>query len=324
MLNARYTDPPFRITRMSHVVIRVTDLDASLAFYQSLAGLVLSRRDDGAAYLRGVEETSHHSLVLIEGDSPSCDAIGLRVFEERDLDLAETWFDGKGIHTEWTTRPGQDRTLLVRHPSGVPIELTARMERLPRPLTEYSARKGASVYRLDHVQILVPDVAAVGEALMAMGFRAAEIIRKAGTDTSIGMFLHRKNVPHDIVLSQGAGPRLHHFSYVVSDLQAMFKACDVAGEMGIGTEVERGPGRHGPGNSAFVYFRDPDGHRIENILPPMQIMDPDEPVAIWSSDQKEKIVPWGQPAPMRWREEASLFTGVPLGDEGDVARWSVS
>lgn len=47
------------------------------------------------------------------------------------------------------------------------------MDRLPRMLTAYGARKGSSVYRLDHVQILVPDVAAVGEALMDIGFRAA-------------------------------------------------------------------------------------------------------------------------------------------------------
>ena len=198
------------------------------------------------------------------------------------------------------------------------------MDRLPRTLTEYATLRGSGALRLDHVQVIAPDVDRTGGDFLDMGFRAAEIIEQPGTGKKLGMFLHRKIVPHDLVLALGQGPRLHHFAYVVADPQAMFRACDIAGEMGIGSEVERGPGRHGPGNSAFVYFRDPDGHRLEFILPPMQIMDPDEPCAVWSSTEKHKIVPWGQPAPLRWREEATLFTGVALSEEGERARWAVS
>ena len=321
-MNEHYIDPPFRITRLSHIALRVTDLDASLAFYEGLPGLVASRRDGDAAYLRAVEETCHHSLILTRGAEPSCDAIGFRVLDESDLDRAQAYYAGLGLAQDWTARPGQGRTLSVRIASGILLELTATMDRQPRMLTAYGARRGGGVLRLNHCQVIVPDVEALGDDLMDIGFRAAELIVQPDKGTRIGMFMHRKNDPHDIVLTLGAGPRLHHFSYIVGDLQAMFRACDIAGEMGIGSEVERGPGRHGPGNSAFVYFRDPDGHRIEFILSPMQIMDPDEPVAVWSAAEKHKIVPWGQPSPQRWREEATLFTGVPLGAQGTLARWT--
>ena len=317
-----FLDPPFRITRLSHVVMRVTDLDASVKFYGTLAGLNESVRKDDAVYLRGVEETSHHSLVLIAAQEPSCDCLGFRVLEEADLDAAAAWFGEAEVATKWTERCGQGRTLSVRHPSGIGLEFCAVMDRLPRTLTDYSARVGGSVLRLNHAQVIVPDVETTGASFEAMGFRAAEVIRQADSGARIGLFMHRKNDPHDLVLATGAGPRLHHFSFIVSDLQAMFKACDIAGEMGFGSEVERGPGRHGPGNSAFVYFRDPDGHRMEFILPPMQFMDPDEPSAVWSTVEKHKIVPWGQPAPQRWREEATLFTGVPLSEDGDIGRWT--
>lgn len=316
-----YLTPPFRITRISHVVMRVRDLDASVRFYTGLAGLVETTREDGAAYLRGIEETSHHSLVLIRDDTPSCDCLGFRVLADSDLDAAEAYFAALGVSTEWTQRLGQGRTLRVDHPSGLRLELTATMTRVPRTLTDYAARKGGAVLRLNHAQVIVPDVDGTGSSFEAMGFRAAEVIRQADTGQRIGLFLHRKNDPHDLVLALGAGPRLHHFSYIVGDLQAMFRACDIAGEMGCGSEVERGPGRHGPGNSAFVYFRDPDGHRIEFILPPMQFMDADEPTAVWSTEEKHKIVPWGQPAPQRWREEATSFTGVQVSQEGALARW---
>ena len=72
----------------------------------------------------------------------------------------------------------------------------------------------------------------------------------------------------------------------------------------------------------FVYFRDPDGHRLELILPPMQFMDLDEETRVWSSAEKHMIVPWGPAAPKRWLEEASLFTGVPLDAHENLARWT--
>jgi catechol 2,3-dioxygenase len=323
MTGDRYADPPFRITRLSHVALKVADPEASAAFYQAILGLAVSARDDAAVYLRAVEETSHHSLILRRSDSgPSCDCLGFRVFDEADLDRAERYFAAQSMTSGWIEVPGQGRTLTVRHASGMLLEFTARMERLPRLLTDYRAREGAGALRLDHCQVIVPDVGSTGDGFLDMGFRAAEVIEQTDTGKRIGMFLHRKNNPHDLVLAMGAGPRLHHFSFVTPDLQSLFRACDVAGNIGVGPEVERGPGRHGPGNSAFVYFRDPDGHRVELILPPMQIMDPDEPQKVWKAEEKHRIVPWGQPAPQRWREEATLFTGVALSEEGDLARWT--
>jgi catechol 2,3-dioxygenase len=304
----RYSNPPFRITRMSHVRMTVADLDASCAFYEALAGFRVSHRDDAAAHLRGVEESAHHSLVLRRaGGAPSCDAIGFRVFEDRDLDAARAWFDARGEATEWLDRTGQGRTLLVRHASGIPFELVASMQLMPRALTDYPSHQGGRALRLDHVQAIVPDVGATGDRFLDLGFRASEAILQPD-GRRIGLFLHRKNNPHDLVLAMGAGPRLHHFAFVTPDLQSMFRACDTAGSLGFGPEVERGPGRHGPGNSAFVYFRDPDGHRLELILPPMQYMDAEEETRTWSAAEKHQIVPWGAPAPQRWREEATPFT----------------
>lgn len=316
-----YLNPPFRITRTSHVRLTVADLDASCAFYESLAGLCVSERTETEAYLRGVEEVAHHSLVLRQaGIGATCDAIGFRVLEPRDLDLAKAWFDARGDSAEWVERHGQGRTLLARMDEGFPFELTAEMTLMPRVLTDYAAHRGGRALRLDHVQAVVPDVEATGKGFLDLGFRAAEAIAEP-TGRRIGLFLHRKNNPHDLVLAMGQGPRLHHFAFVTADLQSMFRACDTAGNLGFGPDVERGPGRHGPGNGAFVYFRDPDGHRLEMILPPMQFMDAEEPTHVWSSVEKHQIVPWGAPASQRWREEATPFTDVALSTEGDPARW---
>jgi catechol 2,3-dioxygenase len=322
-LSDRYCNPPFRITRLSHVCITVRDLDKSCEFYEKLAGMVVSQRDNGAAYLRGIEETCHHSLVLRRSpEGASCDAIGFRVFQDRDLDLAKAYFDALGETSEWSSRSGQERTLSVRHSSGIQFELVARMATMPRLYDDYEAHKGAKAQRLNHIQVVVPDVGSASDKFLDMGFRASEMIVQTETNQRLTMFLHRKNDPHDLVIASGAGPRVHHYAYVTSDMQAMIRACDIAGRMGIGQDVERGPGRHGPGSGFFVYFRDPDGHRLELILPPIQYMDVEEKTRVWNSVDKHMIVPWGGAAPKRWLEEATPFTGVPLSATDNLARWT--
>ena len=96
-----------------------------------------------------------------------------------------------------------------------------------------------------------------------------------------GVWLQRKGNPHDIVFSNGRGPRLHHFAYTVPEVRDLIHACDVAASMGCASRLERGPGRHGIGNALFVYFRDPDGHRIELFNTHYQTIDPEDPPLRW-------------------------------------------
>ena len=73
-------DTPFNITRTSHVVLTVKDLEASRLFYTEVVGLMVTEQDGGTLYLRGVEEACHHSLVLKQSnDAPRCERIGMRV-----------------------------------------------------------------------------------------------------------------------------------------------------------------------------------------------------------------------------------------------------
>ena len=57
-------NPPFDITRASHLVFTVRDLAASKAFYTEVIGLKVSAEDDSTLCLHGIEERCHHSLTL--------------------------------------------------------------------------------------------------------------------------------------------------------------------------------------------------------------------------------------------------------------------
>ncbi len=309
-LTSTADEPPFRVTRASHYVLGVKDLEISRAFYCNVAGLVVSDSDAETVYLRGVEESAHHSLTLRKSNSPYCERVGFRVQSEVDLDRAAAHFTAIGTDYKFVDRPFQGRTMHVSDPAGIPLEFCASMTQRPRMLTDMAAHRGGAALRLDHYQISVPDTAADQAFYASLGFQVSDYIQDDSSGDLLAIFLHRKNNPHDIVLTRRGGPLFHHVGYIVPDLSHIFRACDAAGHLGYGQSVERGPGRHGLAHALFVYLRDPDGHRIELLLPPIQAGDTDVMPERWSASNGFAATAWGYPAVRRWFEEATLFEGV--------------
>jgi catechol 2,3-dioxygenase len=292
-------NPPFNVTRASHAVMTARDLDATQAFYCDVLGLVLSRRDPDALYLRGLEERSHHSLVFRKSDKPPmCERVGLRVFTEDDLDRAAAHFGEIGHHAVFVDRPYQGRTLHVDDSIGTPLELCAVMDDLPTNLQRFELYKGASPMRLDHFQIAAHDVQKATDFYLALGFRLTEYTATDGKEEIWASWL-----------SSGRGPRLHHFAYAVPEARDIVHVCDVAGSLGFGKHFERGPGRHGIGNALFVYFRDPDGHRVELFNAHYQAIDINHTPLRWDLSNTRRSQLWGLPAQARWFYEASEFAG---------------
>ena len=142
--------------------------------------------------------------------------------------------------------------------------------------TKIHQHKGAGALRMDHYQVLVPDVLANAKFYMDLGFRISDYLYVEAAGVVVGTFLHRKNNPWDIVFLTRSGPRFHHGGYVVEAFEDIVRACDVAGNLGFGDRIEHGPGRHGHQHSYYLYVRDPDGHRTELLLPGIQLIDIDE------------------------------------------------
>ncbi len=127
------TSSPFRVTHASHLVYTVRDLSRSRDFYTKVLGLVVTDEDREGVYLRGVEERSHHSLVLKRTDgAPSAVRTGLRTFDDEDLDRAKAYFEGQGLKAEFIETPYQGRTLHAFDLFGTPLEFCSSMPRLER------------------------------------------------------------------------------------------------------------------------------------------------------------------------------------------------
>ena len=300
--------PPFNITRASHLVLTSRDLAKARDFYTEVIGLKVSDETATTIHFRGVEERAHHCLTLKRNkEEPACERLGFRVFEEDDLEKAKAHFDQKGIAAKFVNVPFQGRTLHVADAAGTPLEFCARMKTGARQHTRAHEHKGAAALRLDHMQVLVPDVAATAAFYADLGFRVSDYY--CAGERLVATFLHRKNNPHDIVFMTRAGPRLHHVGFVVAEMHHVVHALDCAGNLGFGENLEHGPGRHGHGHSYYVYLRDPDGYRVELLLPPLQTIDiDDEPVRYDLTGKNTNV--WGPPPPRSWFEQASPFVGT--------------
>ncbi len=295
--------PPFLITRSSHLVQRVSDLEASRAFYCGVLGLIVSDEDENTLWLRGIEEACHHSLVLKRGE-PMTERVGMRVLTEEDLELLETHFAAAGFPTAWVDIPFQGRTLHTTDPAGTPLEFCATMEPRERMFIRADQYRGACALRLDHFQIVTPNVRECLEFYNGMGFRLSEYVVNDGELAMV--FLQRKGNPHDIVFAKREGPRLHHVAYTVPETSHLMHTCDLLVCQGREAQVEFGPARHfSPGLARFLYLRDPDGHRVELLPGHYHTIDiEDEPIR-WD-DAKFNVGGWTVP-PDRWWGDASTF-----------------
>lgn len=307
------TDPPFNTVRTSHVVLGVTDLEKSRAFYEGAIGLHAEDATADALYLRGVEERQHHSLVLKQVPEPYCECIGLKVASEEDLDRAADYFSTRGLPFGFVEVPFQGRTLRATDPFGLPIELYFAMEKRDRLLQQYGCYRGCHPQRLDHFNVFAPDVQGSLDFYAGLGFRLTEYAEEDGPNGRIAAgWMHRKGNVHDIAFTNGRGPRLHHAAYWVPTAMNIIHLCDLLATTGYLSAMERGPGRHGISNAFFLYVRDPDGHRVEFYTSDYQTMDPDHEPIRWSIRDPRRQTLWGTPAPRSWFEEGTAFKGQPV------------
>ncbi len=321
--------PAVDILRLGHVELSVHDLQRSRAFYVGALGLVETESvaaEDGAPgggptlYLRGLEERGHHSLVLtqVPGDvAPSCLRVGFRVATDDDVERGLELFSRLGLEAARAEPRGQGPSARVRDPFGVPLELYARQEPRARMLQRYGAYRGAAVQRIDHLNAFAAELQATHDFYAGtLGFRTSEYtVTDAGApgvadERLWAVWMHRKGNVHDLALTNGRGPRLHHIGLWTRGEMDIVHACDVLATEGWLASMERGPGRHGISNAFFLYLRDPDGHRIELFTGDYQTRDLDfEPIR-WTLGDPQRQTLWGQPAPPSWFAEGTPFEGV--------------
>ncbi|AHH99385.1 3,4-dihydroxyphenylacetate 2,3-dioxygenase [Kutzneria viridogrisea] len=295
------------VIRCAYAEFVVSDLRASRAFYVDVLGLVVTHEDADTIHLRAFEEYLHHSLVLRRGPVPALAVLGYRVRTPADLDLAEAYYRELGVRVrrrEPGATLGIGEAVRVEDPLGFPIEFFHEAVHVERFTQRYDTHGAGAISRLDHFNLNTPDVPAARKYYEGLGFRVSEDIQDSdGTVYAAWMF--RKPTVHDVALTGGDGPRLHHIAFATHERHQILHICDHLGALRQSDMIERGPGRHGVSNAFYLYLRDPDGHRIEIYTHDYYTGDPDNPVITWDVHDNQRRDWWGNAVVPSWYTEAS-------------------
>ena len=308
----------FDIVKAGHIELLVTDLREAKKFYVDTLGFVVTESDESHLYLRGLEERHHHSLVLTEAGEPGVRHIAFRVATEGGLKALEKLVKSSGGFSRWVEageEKGQGKALLTEDRFGFPVEFYSKMAKEEWMLQKFQNYRGAKVMRLDHFNVLIPDVASAYDWYVKdLGFGCTEITETEGAGKDVwAAWLRRKHTCHDIALTTGKGPRVHHAGFTVSDRGSITDAADLLAASGYLKGMERGPGRHGISNAFFLYLRDPDGNRIELYTGDYISADPDWVPIRWKLNDPQRQTFWGAPTPASWFNEAMTVRSARTG-----------
>ncbi len=309
-MTSTQTEPP-DIVRAAYAELIVTDLDSARRFWVDLLGMVVSAESPDALYLRGYDELTHHNLILRRGPAPAAARLAFRVRTAADLGAAEAFYAALGCRTARVpagATPGVGEAVRAEDPLGFTVEFFCAAAHPPRLHQRYDLRRGAEIARLDHFNIVVPDVRAACDHYASLGFGLSETIEDA--HTLYAAWMYRKQTVHDVALTGGDGPRLHHLGFFAHESQHVLRICDILGSVHQEFRIERGPGRHGVSNACYVYLRDPDGHRVEVYTSDYYTGDPDHPVLRWDVRDPRRRDFWGHAVVPSWYAEATTVLGL--------------
>ena len=121
------------ILRLSHVDVRVPDLDLASAYYTEVMGLLEVERTATEIFLKCWDETDHHSVKLSYAPRVGLDLISFKVEADEDLATLESRVERYGLPVRRVSRGesvGQGESIRFETPSGQMMELVREVERV--------------------------------------------------------------------------------------------------------------------------------------------------------------------------------------------------
>ena len=285
------------ILRLSHVEVRVPDLELSTAYYPEVVGLIETAVTEDRVYLKGWDEQQHHSLILAYAPTYGVDVVGFKVAEAADLDHYTERIEAEGIPTKrygaGELGPGSGETVRFTAPSGHVTELVHGMTQignalpLHNPPPEPQGLSGMHPPRLDHVFLMCEDVDGITRFYReVLDFRLTEQIL-ADDGHQLATFLERTHTPHDVAFITGPQGAFHHVAFWVDDWNDLRRAADICAYHGV--RIDAGPTRHGATRGWGLYFFDPAGNRNE-VYTGGYWADPDREPITWTEAEMGRAV----------------------------------
>jgi catechol 2,3-dioxygenase len=266
-------------------------------------------REGGSVYLRAYDDYEFHTLKLTASATTGIGHLAYRTASPQALARRVAALEAAGLHGQWVEGDlGHGRAYRTRTPDNHIVELYFETRRYEAPphlkpalknqVQAYPAR-GISVRRLDHMNLLVDDVAATRVFLETyLGLRTTEkIVKNDGTEA--GAWVTATNKSYDLAFTadytgaKGKGrSRFHHVTYAVDSREDVLRAADICLEAGV--HIETGPHKHAVQQTFFLYVYEPGGTRVEIANAGARlVLAPDWQPVVWTEADRAKGQAWG-------------------------------
>lgn len=279
--------PVVNVKQVSHVALKTPDIEQQASFYTNMVGLGETQRDAaGRVYLRC--NANHHALVLVPSSETGIDHFALDVGDPVALEFAATALTRMGIayETEKTGKVGQGPSLRLRDPDNYTVELIGGIEQVS---PTYGPR-AVQPRKLSHITLLVNDCQRSAQFYSEiLGFRVSDWV------DDIFLWMRCNPDHHGLAFAKADAIQMHHFAFEVIDFSYLARQAEHLLQNGY--TLLYGPGRHGPGQNQFEYFRDPERNLVEFMCDIQQIWDDTTYVPrVWNS-QEPWVNLWGPNPP---------------------------
>lgn len=298
-------EPCYDVAHLAHVELFTNKPEASLDFFVNVLGLTESGREGDSVYLRAYDDYEFHSLKLTASKTTGIGHVGYRCASEPALLRRVKAIEALGAGIGWTEGDaGHGRSYRFRDPDDHIYELYFDTRKYVAPPQERPALKnqaqrfhnrGVGVRRIDHVNLLANDVAAIKAFLpQALGSRVTEQIMLDSGELA-GCWFTVNNKTYDVAYTRdltGSRGRFHHLTYAIDQREHILQAADIFLENNV--HIETGPHKHAVQQTFFLYVYEPAGNRIEIANAGARlILDPDWETITWTETERKKGQAWG-------------------------------
>jgi len=298
------TQPVHELARIGHAELLTPKPDESLRFFVDVLGMEEEAREGQSVYLRGWGDYLRYSLKLTESEQAGLGHLALRAWSPEALERRVAAIDAAGRGIGWIDGDvGHGPAYRFTDPDGHVFELYYEAERYEAPeqmkpfwrnQPQRYVGRGASIKRLDHVNVLAEDVRANREfAENVLGYRLYERI-ELDDGTEAGAWLSLSIAAHELIYvadAYRANGRLHHLAFWVDTREECLRAADLFVDNDI--YIEAAPSKHAIAQGFFVYAYEPGGNRVEVTTGGYFVFDPDFEPITWTQDERGQGQFWG-------------------------------
>jgi catechol 2,3-dioxygenase-like lactoylglutathione lyase family enzyme len=230
-------------------------MEEHVRFYSDVWGLDKIREADGAVYFRGAADEPY-VFSLHKSSRRGVHHVAYGMANPQEVRTAAASLQQAGVRIVEGPRsldePGEVYGFRFADPDGRCIELSSGGQGQGPPWR----KKNVEPQSICHVVLNTPDIRRATDFYTnVLGLRISDW---SGEQM---VFLRTNTKHHSVAFNVAPHASINHIAYLVSGVDEVMRGMSNLRKHSI--EPSWGPGRHGPGNNIFCYFKDPAGYVTE-------------------------------------------------------------